>query len=233
MNIITPHLFRVVYAKTFKLGIVLTFIFFVLGLFFALYASPEDYQQGGFVRIMYVHVPAAWMSLAIYSLIALFSLGVFVWKNSFCYLTNIALAPIGAAFTFITLATGSIWGKPMWGAWWVWDARLTSMFVLFLLYISYIAIISAAGNNILKAQKPASALAILGFVNIPIVKFSVDIWYSLHQPASVFKAGGPAIDKSMLIPLILMFVAFALYGWVVTMIRLNKIIQKTKEENRI
>ena len=201
-----------------------------LGLYFALYASPEDYQQGQMVRIMYVHVPSAWMSLGIYTFIAVCSLSCLVWKTRMSYILAVAAAPIGAAFALVTLVTGSIWGKPIWGTWWVWDARLTSMLVLFFIYISYIAIINS-GNNLLRAEKPASVMAIIGFINIPIVKFSVDIWYSLHQPASVFKLGGPSIHPSMLLPLFIMFGSFIMYFIFVLLLRTSTIMHKITLSN--
>ena len=139
----------------------------------------------------------------------------------------VAAAPIGAGFALITLVTGSIWGKPIWGTWWVWDARLTSMLVLFFIYISYIAIVNS-GNSLLRAEKPASVMAIIGLINIPIVKFSVDIWYSLHQPASILKIGGPSIHPSMLLPLFIMFGSFIMYFVFVLLIRARIVMYKIK-----
>lgn len=222
-KLLNPYFFK-------KYSIIfLPFLFIVmfgilgLGLYQALVSSPIDYQQGEMVRIMYVHVPAAWMSLGIYSFIALCSFVNLVWRVSLSYLFAIAAAPIGAIFALITLVTGSIWGKPIWGTWWVWDARLTSMLVLFLFYLSYIAVINS-GDDIKRAEKPASVVALIGFINVPIVKFSVNLWYSLHQPASIIKMGGPAIDKSMLIPLLLMFVVFILYFLIMMILNTNRLI---------
>jgi heme exporter protein C len=183
-------------------------------LFQALYISPPDYQQGDYARIMYVHVPSAWLALMIYSFIAILSLINILYGIKLCYIIARSAARIGIIFAAITLITGSIWGKPMWGTWWVWDARLTSMLVLFLFYASYLAINFA--GTISRAEKPSSALAIIGFVNVPIVKFSVDIWNSLHQGASIIRAGGPAIATPMLIPLISMFCAFGLLFIIIT-----------------
>ena len=177
------------------------------GLYLGLVVSPPDYQQGETVRIMYVHVPAAWMALFVYTLMALFHGTGFVMRHPLAHLAGKAAAPIGAAFTFLALATGSLWGKPMWGAWWVWDARLTSMFVLFLLYLGYIAVWQSIGDD-RKAQTVAAIVAIVGFVNVPIIKFSVDWWNSLHQPASVLRLGGPSIDPSILRPLLVMAIAY-------------------------
>lgn len=201
---------------------------FAAGLYFALFASPEDYQQGEMVRIMYVHVPAAWMSLGIYIFIALCSLSSIVWRARMTFFLAVSAAPIGATFALITLVTGSLWGKPMWGAWWVWDARLTSMFVLFLLYLSYIAVVNA-GDDLFRAEKPAAVIALLGAVNVPIVKFSVDIWNSLHQPASILRSGGIAIHGSMLLPLMIMFLAYILYFLVILILRCSNMLAKIKE----
>ncbi|PCJ24346.1 MAG: heme transporter HemC [Rickettsiales bacterium] len=198
-----------------------------IGLYYALLASPADYQQGEMVRVMYVHVPSAWMSLGVYSFIAICSFSALVWQTRMSYILAVAAAPIGASFALITLVTGSIWGKPIWGTWWVWDARLTSMLVLFLLYISYIAITNS-GSNILRAERPASVMAIIGFINVPIVKFSVDIWYSLHQPASVLRIGGPSIHPSMMLPLMIMFAGFIMYFILMLIMRSRTLMNKIK-----
>jgi heme exporter protein C len=205
----------------------ITVCLFSFGLYQSLIASPVDYQQGEMVRVMYVHVPAAWMSLGIYIFIAICSFCNLVWKTRMSYILAIAAAPIGTCFALITLVTGSLWGKPIWGTWWVWDARLTSMLVLFLLYLSYMAVASS-GNSISRAERPASVVALIGLVNIPIVKFSVDIWYSLHQPASILRSGGPSIHNSMLIPLLIMFVSFIFYFIVILILRTTVVINKVK-----
>jgi heme exporter protein C len=180
---------------------------FAIGLYGALVASPPDYQQGETVRIMFVHVPAAWLALLIYSIMALASAVAVIFRHPLADVAAKTAAPIGAIFCFLSLATGSLWGKPMWGAWWVWDARLTSMFVLMLLYIGYMAI-WAAIDEPHRAAMVARIVALVGFINVPIVKFSVDWWNSLHQPASVFRMGGPTIDMSMLWPLLVMGLAY-------------------------
>ncbi len=184
-------------------------ILFVVGLYLALFAAPPDYQQGETVRIMFVHVPAAWLALMIYTVMALSSGIAIVFRHPLADVAAKAAAPIGAAFTFLALATGSMWGKPMWGTWWVWDARLTSMFVLFLLYLGYIAIWQAIDDP-RRAARIAAVVALVGFINVPIIKFSVEWWNSLHQPASVFRADGPAIHSSILTPLLVMAVAYTL-----------------------
>jgi heme exporter protein C len=180
---------------------------FAVGLYGALVVSPPDYQQGETVRIMFVHVPAAWMALFVYSVMALASAVAIIFRHPLADAAAKTAAPIGAVFCFLSLATGSLWGKPMWGAWWVWDARLTSMFVLMLLYIGYMGIWSAIEEPH-RAALVARVVALVGAINIPIVKFSVDWWNSLHQPASVFRMGGPTIDKSMLWPLLVMGLAY-------------------------
>lgn len=184
-----------------------TLISLVIGLYYALYQSPADYQQGDTVRIMYLHVPAASMSLLIYSVIA-FSSGAFlIWKSPLSVMVAQASAPIGAVYAFLCLTTGAIWGYPMWGAWWVWDARLTSMLILFFFYIGYI-LLSSSFENQEQADRMSSILAVVGIINVPIVKFSVDWWNTLHQPASLLRKGGLAIDSSMMTPLLLMIAAF-------------------------
>jgi heme exporter protein C len=180
-----------------------------VGLYLSLVVAPADYQQGETVRIMYVHVPAAWLSMAGYAVMAVAALGTLVWRHPLADVTARSAAPLGAAFTLLALVTGSIWGKPMWGTWWVWDARLTSELVLLLLYLGLMAL-WAAVEDPGRAARAAAILTLVGTVNLPIVKFSVDWWNTLHQPASVFRAGGPTIDASMLRPLIVMAVAATL-----------------------
>ncbi len=179
-----------------------------LGLALAVNA-PADYQQGETVKIMFVHVPAAWISTLAYLVMTVSALGTLVWRHPLAEASAKAAAPLGAAFTLICLVTGSLWGKPMWGTYWVWDARLTSVLVLFITYLGIIALwhtIEEPG----RAARAAAVLTLVGFVNIPIVKFSVDWWNTLHQPASVFRLGGPTIDPSLLTPLLVMAVAFTL-----------------------
>lgn len=192
----------------------LTAILLGAGLYLALFASPPDYQQGESVRIMYVHVPAAWMALFCYTNMAIAAAVGLIWKHPVADLAAKATAPIGACFTFLALLTGSLWGKPMWGTWWVWDARLTSMLVLFFLYLGYMAL-NNAFDDPARGVRASSILALVGFVNVPIIKFSVDWWYTLHQPASIVRMDGPSVHASMLWPLGLMAGAFtAYYLWV-------------------
>ena len=180
-----------------------------IGLYFALIVAPNDYQQGMMVKIMYLHVPSAWLSLGIYSSIAAMSLVYLITKTPICALISKSLAPIGLMFTSIVLVSGIFWGRPMWGVWWVWDARLTSVLLLFFIYLGLILIYRMDGKRN-SYFKIASVYALLGFINIPIVKYSVDWWNTLHQPASVIRMDGPTIHYSMLYPLLFVFCGFCL-----------------------
>lgn len=197
------NLARILTPWTAAIAAVLTGI----GLYLVFVASPPDYQQGETVRIMYVHVPMAWLAMGVYTMIAIAALGTLVWKHPLADVAAKTAAPIGAVFTFLCLVTGSIWGKPMWGAWWVWDGRLTSVFILFLIYLGLIAL-SRTIDDPIRAARATAIMALVGYVNIPIIKFSVDWWFTLHQPASVLRMGGPTIHPSMLYPLLIMAVAF-------------------------
>jgi heme exporter protein C len=177
------------------------------GLVEALAISPPDYQQGDAARIMYVHVPAAWMGMFTYGFIALASAVAFIWKHPLADVAAKAAAPIGLVFTGLALITGSLWGKPMWGTWWVWDARLTSVLILFFLYLGYIVLWSAIEEPT-RAARAARILALVGASNIPIIHFSVVWWNTLHQGATVFRADGPAMPGSMLTPLLTMVLAY-------------------------
>ncbi len=186
------------------------FILFFLGCFGGLYVVPSDYQQGDLARILYVHVPASWGALSLYSCIALFSAVGLITRMPQCFLIAKSIAPIGLVYCLISLITGSIWGKPTWGTFWVWDARLTSMFILLLLYLGYLHL---SQTHVLKRLVPASFLAVIGFVNIPIIKGSVEWWYTLHQPATIrVFSQTSAIHSSMAWPLWVMTLAFALYA---------------------
>lgn len=180
---------------------------FAVGVPWALVFSPADYQQSETVRIMYVHVPAAWLAMAAYAGLGVSSFVYFIWRHNLADLAARALAPAGAVFAFLCLVTGALWGRPMWGAWWVWDARLTSMLVLFLLYLGYMALRAAIEDEKLSARAGA-ILAMAGLINLPIIKFSVDWWNTLHQPASVIRFDGPTIHASKLWPLSVMAIAF-------------------------
>ena len=177
--------------------------------FFLAFRAPEDYQQGETVRIMYIHVPFAWLAMFGYSMLAASALGILVWRHPLADVAHKAMAPIGAVFAFLCLFTGSLWGRPMWGTYWVWDARLTSMLVLLLLYLGLLALRSAIEDPN-QAGRAAAVLSLVGFVNVPIVKFSVDWWNTLHQPASVFRMDGPTIHSSLLWPLMICAIGFTL-----------------------
>jgi heme exporter protein C len=190
------------------------------GLYLALFASPPDYQQGETVRIMYVHVPSAWMAMFVYAAIAAASASALIWKHPLADIFARAASPIGASFTFLALVTGSLWGKPMWGAWWVWDARLTSVLILFFLYLGHMALMNAFDDPA-RGQRAAAILALVGVVNLPVIKFSVDWWNTLHQPASVVRMDGPSIHPDMLTPLLLMAGGFSAYFIVTVILRIE------------
>jgi heme exporter protein C len=177
-----------------------------VGLYLAFFVAPPDYQQGETVRIMFIHVPSAWLSMFGYGLMAVAALGTLVWRHPLADVAARSIAPVGAAFTFLALVTGSLWGRPMWGTYWVWDARLTSVLILFLMYLGLIALWRAVEDPG-RAARVVAVLTLVGVVNLPIIKFSVDWWNTLHQPASVFRVGGPTIDPSMLWPLLIMALA--------------------------
>jgi heme exporter protein C len=182
-------------------------VLLLVGLYMAFFVAPPDYQQGQTVKIMFIHVPTAWLGMMGYMVIAVSSVGSLVWRHPMADVSAKSAAPIGAAFTLCALLTGSLWGKPMWGTYWVWDARLTSMLVLLFLYLGLMALWQAIEDRSL-AGRAAAILALVGAVNIPIIKFSVNWWNTLHQPASVGKIGAPSIHSSILIPLIIMAIAF-------------------------
>ena len=185
-----------------------TLLAFAVGLAQAMNA-PDDYQQGATVKIMFLHVPSAWLGMMGWSLMSVAALGTLVWRHPLADVAGKAAAPLGAAFTFICLVTGSLWGRPTWGTYWVWDARLTSMLVLLLLYLGVIALYWTAEDPN-RGSRAAAVLTLVGALNLPIIKFSVDWWNTLHQPASILRMGGSAIDSSILIPLLVMAVAFTL-----------------------
>jgi heme exporter protein C len=205
----------------------LTAAVLAVGLGWALLLAPPDYQQGESVRIMFIHVPSAWMALSVYLFIAVASGIALVSRHPLAEVASQAAAPIGAAFTLVCLTTGSLWGRPMWGTWWVWDARLTSVLVLFFLYLGYIALVNAF-DDASRGARAASLLALVGVVNLPIIKFSVDWWNTLHQPASVIRMGRPAIDASMLIPLLVMAVAFMLLFATLLLLRMRTALNERK-----
>jgi len=192
----------------------------VAGFYLALFYAPPDYQQGETVRMMFVHVPSATLATQGYTVLAAASAIVLIWRHPLADVCAQAAAPIGAAFTFLALLTGALWGKPMWGAWWVWDARLTSVLVQFLLYLGYMAL-RATIDDPQRGQKAGAILALVGFINVPIIRYSVDWWNTLHQPASLIRADGPAIHPDILLPLLVMMVGFGLFYVTVLLIRMR------------
>lgn len=199
----------------------------LVGLYLALFVAPPDYQQGEAARIMYVHVPAAWMALFVYAAMAVASAVAFIWKHPLADVAAKASAPIGCVFTALALVTGSLWGQPMWGTWWVWDARLTSVLILFFLYLGYMVLWSAIEEPT-RAARAARILALVGAVNLPVVKFSVDWWNTLHQGASVFRTDGPAMTSSMLWPLLVMALAYNLFYATFLLVRMRAEVSRRR-----
>jgi len=206
------------------------FILLIVALSFALIFSPPDYLQGDSVRIMYVHVPSAWISLASFTCIALLSIANFIFKTKNLIIITKSIAPLGLMFTCLAIVTGSLWGQPTWGTWWAWDARLTSMVILALFYIGYIVSHKLILNEE-RANKISSIIAIIGLINIPIIKFSVDWWNTLHQPASIKLTGTSTIHSSMLMPLLLMFFVLLLYCALIFLMKYKTEIIRMKRKS--
>ncbi|MFZ4541399.1 MAG: heme ABC transporter permease CcmC [Rickettsiales bacterium] len=199
----------------------------VLGLYLGLCVAPDDYQQGAMVKLMYIHVPAAWMASACYGFMAVMSASFLIWRHTLADVLAREAAPIGAVFTLICLITGMLWGKPTWGAYWVWDARLTSMLVLLLLYMGYLGI-AMSGDHSERVKVASAWIALIGAINLPIIKYSVEWWSSLHQGASILRADGPSIDPSMLQPLLLMIVAFTALFVSLLLVRADTALKSVK-----
>ena len=225
--LINPNKFNQLTDIIIKPVFYLSMVTLAVGLIFALYLSPNDYQQGLTVRIMYIHVPSAWLALLTFAIMTIYSIIALAFKIPFGFIINSAVAPIGAIFTLICLVTGSLWGKPMWGTWWVWDARLTSVAILFIIYLIIIIINFSFENRDIR-EKIVAVFVIIGSINLPIIKFSVDWWNTLHQPASISKLSSPSIDPSMLRPLLIMTVAFMLIGFLIALIRIKSEILSRK-----
>ena len=225
-----PTRFRKITTAILPVAVLVSAIALAFGLYLAFLASPADYQQGETVRIMYIHVPAAWMAMMCYLLMALSAVFYLVWRHPLADIGARAMALPGAGFALITLLTGSFWGRPMWGTWWVWDARLTSMLILFFLYLGYMALADGF-ERAERGSKPASLLLLVGVINLPIIKFSVDWWNTLHQGSSVLRLDGPSIDPAMLKPLLIM--ALAMLGWfiAITILRMNTLIMRRRITN--
>tara|TARA_B100000941_G_scaffold276085_1_gene238466 strand:- start:303 stop:1004 length:702 start_codon:yes stop_codon:yes gene_type:complete len=228
MNIFDIHKINEISFKLQKIILILFVIVLALGLLESLVFSPEDYKQGDAVRIMYVHVPSAWTSLGIFFVIAILSLGNVVFKNKYFSTMAKSLAPSGLIFNIIALVTGSIWGKPTWGTWWAWDARITSMLILCIFYILYILSWKIFEDN-KNVSKLTSVISILGLINLPIIKFSVNWWSTLHQPASIGLAKN-TIHISMLYPLAIMTAAFVLFSALIFLMKYNTELIKLKNK---
>ncbi len=218
--LINPSKFNEIADYIFKPVLVLSILLFALGLLFSFYLSPDDYQQGSTVRIMYVHVPSAWLALLTYAIMTFYSIVALAFRIPFGFIFNTAVAPIGAIFTLICIISGSLWGKPMWGTWWVWDARLTSVAILFIIYLIIIFMNLSFENRVIR-EKVVAIFIIVGSVNLPIIKFSVDWWNTLHQPATISKLAKPSIDPSMMTPLIIMTFAFMMIGVAIAILRIK------------
>jgi heme exporter protein C len=208
-DLANPTRFLALTARALPWLVAATVAAFAIGLYLVWFKAPDDYQMGAVVKIMFIHVPNAWLAMATWALMSIASIGTLVWRHPLADVAAKSAAPLGAAFTFLALLTGSLWGRPMWGTYWVWDARLTSVLVLFLMYLGVIALWRTVDDPS-RAGRAAAILTLVGAVNLPIIKFSVDWWNTLHQPASVFRIGGPAIATSILMPLAVMAIAFTL-----------------------
>ena len=229
LNYLKPKKLIHIINRSQKFVFIIFILILILGLVEALILSPEDYKQSDSVRIMYVHVPAAWISLGIFSLISVLSFGIIIFKNKDFSLITKSLAPSGFVFNIIALVTGSIWGKPTWGTWWAWDARITSMLLLAIFYLMFILSWRIAGTED-KAVKLSSYIAIFGVINVPIIKFSVDWWSTLHQPASINLLKETSIHSSMLLPLGIMTAAFALFSLLIFLMKYNTELIKIKNK---
>jgi heme exporter protein C len=208
IDLANPTRFLVLVERVLPWLVAATVVLFAVGLAQSA-AAPDDYQQGATVKIMFIHVPSAWLSMFGWTLMSVAAFGTLVWRHPLADVAAKTAAPIGAAFTLLCLVTGSLWGRPMWGTYWVWDARLTSVLVLFLMYLGVMALWHAVDDPS-RAGRAAAILTLVGAVNLPIIKFSVDWWNTLHQPASIFRLGGPTVDPSLLKPLAWMALAFTL-----------------------
>ena len=217
--LINPSKFNKFTDIIFKPLVFISSVILIVGLILV-YLSPLDYQQGLTVKIMYIHVPSAWLALLTYAIMTIYSIIGIAFKMPFSFIINKAVAPIGAVFTLLCLISGSLWGKPMWGTWWVWDARLTSVAILLLLYLVIIFLNQTFENRDVR-EKTIAIFIIIGSINLPIIKFSVDWWNTLHQPASISKLSSPSIDSSMLHPLLVMTFAFSLVGLIIAILRIK------------
>ena len=226
--LLNPNSFQNITNLLFKPIVIVSLVLLILGLIFSFYLSPNDYQQGSTVRIMYIHVPSAWISLMTYMIMVIYSIVALAFRIPFGFIINTAVAPIGAVFTLICIITGSLWGKPMWGTWWVWDARLTSVAILFIIYLIIIFINNSFENRAVR-EKIVAIFILIGSVNLPIIKFSVDWWSTLHQPASISLAKS-SIHPTMLVPLVIMTAAFVLFSVLIFLMKYNTELIKIKNK---
>jgi heme exporter protein C len=227
LRLANPNRFMQWSGKLLPWCAIATVILLGVGTYMALFVAPPDYQQGESVRIMYIHVPSAMMSTFVYAVMAVSSAVALIWRHPVADIAARESAPLGAGFTLLCLVTGSLWGKPMWGAWWVWDARLTSELVLFFLYLGYIALVNAFDEPT-RGARAGAILALVGVINLPIIKFSVDWWNTLHQPESIFRLGGPTIAPSMLWPLLIMVLGFAAFFVTLLLLRMRSALMAAK-----
>lgn len=226
-----PSRFRIFAKNVYPFSLIGMFIFIFIGLWFSLYNSPPDYQQGETVRIMYVHVPAAWMAMMVYLSMTIMSIFSLVWRHPLADILSKCSAPIGAMFTLIALVTGSIWGKPTWGTWWVWDARLTSTLILFFIYAALIGLHSTIDDKT-KADRAVSILSIVGLAIIPVIKKSVDWWQTLHQPSTFTITSSPSMSPDMYQPLLLCLIGFYLFFALLLTLNLrNEILERERTKN--
>ncbi|MBT4880579.1 MAG: cytochrome c biogenesis protein CcsA [Alphaproteobacteria bacterium] len=232
LNFFSPTVFLRWSKNLIPVGLIVTTVLLGIGLYWSLFLSPDDYQQGSAVKIMYVHVPAAWFSLAAYAVLSTMSALHLIFRAPMASLLGKASAITGTAFTAVCLITGSLWGKPMWGAYWVWDARLTSMAILFFFYVGYLGLYYGFDNRE-HASKMASILGLVGAFNLPIVKWSVEFWSTLHQKTSFMSLSAPSIHSSMLTPLLLMAAAFASYYGTLLLILVRRDLLKQKHQRQI
>jgi heme exporter protein C len=224
-----PARFRRFSARVLPALSAVTALAVAVGLYWALVIAPPDYQQGETVRIMFIHVPASTIAMGGYLLLAVLGASLLVWRHPLAALMARATAPVGATFTAVGLITGSLWGRPMWGTYWVWDARLTSFLLLFFLYLGHIAL-SRAYDDAERGDKAAALLAVVGAINVPVIKFSVDWWNTLHQPASIMRLGGPSIHPTILYPLLWMMATFALLFVALVLMRTDTEIDRRRLE---
>jgi len=217
--------------RLFSFLIVLMILFVFVGLIYAFFLSPPDFTQGDSVRIMYVHVPASFITLGCFGFMGIASVCALIFKIKILPLMAKSLAPVGSVFALVSIVTGSLWGKPTWGTWWVWDARLTSMLILFIFYIAYISVWKFV-DNYEKANKVSSIIAIIGSLNLPVIKYSVEWWNTLHQTSSITLTSAPTIHYTMLIPLIIMLIGTILYTLIVFLMKYKTEIMKFKLDKR-